>query len=224
MFGGHGAHAVLLAAWVGVVVGVLVIDHVRGNRWRAIASDDIKSPSIDRDHETPVTPVRISMATWPPREISSAATVRPPSASRIAEHPWLAAAVFGSVIAAVIHVAVIPEHFEESFWYGAFFVVTAALQLGYATLLANRSNRTLLRAGIAGNGSVVLVWAYTRLIGVPLGPGRGEIESVGVLDILATSAELLIVLGCAQVLFSLRRSPPASGESRPRRAVVAAGR
>jgi hypothetical protein len=109
--------------------------------------------------------------------------------------PIRLAALF-SLGTAAVHGAVCPEHFKEAALYGVFFLTAAACQAGWAVLAWTRPRRWLLYAGAAGNAAIIALWAVTRTNGVPLGPGRGETEAIGALDIIATSCEIAIVL-CA---------------------------
>lgn len=105
----------------------------------------------------------------------------------------IGSAAAASAAAAVVHVTVCPEHFNEAFIYGLFFACAAGAQLSWAVLVLSRPSRALAVTGAVGNLAVVLLWAYTRVVGVPLGPGRGETEQIGRPDILATTFELLVV-------------------------------
>jgi MFS family permease len=112
----------------------------------------------------------------------------------------LYAAASLSLVAALIHLWVTPEHFEEWWGYGAFFVVAAAAQLLYALLLLRWPTREVLLAGIAGNLAIVALYLLTRTVGIPLlGPEAGKVEGVGFADVCATTSELGIgvALGAA---------------------------
>jgi hypothetical protein len=100
-----------------------------------------------------------------------------------------------SLTAAIIHLWVTPEHFEEGWGYGAFFLVAAVAQMLYVPLLLRWPNRTVLLLGIAGNSAIVLLYLFTRVVGVPLfGPEAGEVEVVGTIDACATISEAAIVV------------------------------
>ena len=118
---------------------------------------------------------------------------------------WATALTSGA--GGAVHVCVIREHFAESAWYGWFFLALAAGQLGWSAVLLWRPSRQMLLAGAAASAAVVLLWLATRTVGIPLGPAAGEVEPVGVLDVLASLAEGATVL-CA--LASLRAVRPAS--------------
>jgi hypothetical protein len=100
-----------------------------------------------------------------------------------------------SLVAALIHLWVMPEHFQEWWGYGTFFLVAAMAQVVYVPLLLRWPNRRILLLGIAGNSAIVLLYLFTRVAGVPLfGPVAGEIEGVGIIDVCATSSEAAIVV------------------------------
>jgi len=116
-------------------------------------------------------------------------------ASRPSSVMLVAAAL--SAVAALIHGLVCPEHFHEAFIYGVFFAVSTAGQLAWSVLAVTRSDKWLAPVGLAGNAACVLLWAVTRAIGIPLGPEAGEVERIGVLDVIATTAEIGVVGLCA---------------------------
>jgi hypothetical protein len=100
-----------------------------------------------------------------------------------------------SLMAALIHLWVMPEHFEEWWGYGAFFLVAAVAQVLYVPLLMRWPNRTVLLLGIAGNSAIVLLYLLTRVVGIPLfGPEAGEVEEVGIIDVCVTISEVAIVV------------------------------
>ena len=111
-----------------------------------------------------------------------------------------AAAAF-SLLAALIHLWVIPEHFEEWWGYGAFFLISAVAQGAYSAALLGWPRRSLLLLGIGGNVSIIVLYLLTRTVGIPFfGPHAGEVEGVGVADIVATSSELALVVALLGVL------------------------
>ena len=85
----------------------------------------------------------------------------------------LYAAAALSLLAALIHLWVTPEHFEEWWGYGAFFLVAALAQMLYAPLVLVWPTRTVLLLGIGGNLAIVVLYLLTRT-GVSLCSGRGS--------------------------------------------------
>jgi hypothetical protein len=101
-----------------------------------------------------------------------------------------------SLLAAAIHLWVVPEHLEEWWGYGAFFVVLAATQGLYGLGLLRWHSRPFLLLGVAGNLAIAILWFATRTTGIPLlGPHAGEVEGVGGLDLTCTLGEVGIVAG-----------------------------
>jgi hypothetical protein len=112
----------------------------------------------------------------------------------------LYAAAALSLLAALIHLWVTPEHFEEWWGYGTFFLVTAAVQVLYAPLVLLLPTRMVLLLGIAGNLAIVGLYLLTRTVGIPFfGPGAGEVEGFGFVDVCATASEvgIAVALGAA---------------------------
>ena len=111
-----------------------------------------------------------------------------------------------SLLAAMIHLWVMPEHFEEWWGYGTFFLISALAQGLYAPGLLLWPNRVILLAGVAGNLAIVILWLVTRTSGIPLfGPHAGEVENVGTLDLVCTFAEVGIIAGLG--LLTMRDLP-----------------
>jgi hypothetical protein len=110
------------------------------------------------------------------------------------------------LVAALIHLIVMPEHFKEWWGYGTFFLVAAIFQGAYGPALLRWRRRSLLYLGIAANLGVIVLWLVTRTAGVPFfGPHAGEVEDVGALDLAATGAELALVLSLLAGLWLSRR-------------------
>lgn len=134
----------------------------------------------------PVFGVIVGLDRLKARRSASRQLVPAPSLDR---SRWTQAMAVASVCAALVHIAVMPDHFAQSAWYGGFFLAAAVSQLALAAMLLARPSRTLAKAGVAGCAAVVALWLVTRLVGVPIGPDNGSTEPFGVLDILASVAE-----------------------------------
>ncbi|MEU5994320.1 hypothetical protein ABZ806_35565 [Spirillospora sp. NPDC047418] len=123
-------------------------------------------------------------------------------------------AAIGSVLAALIHYAVVPEHLSEWWAYAIFFSAIGMFQLIWAVLVHTGEERPVLLSGLAVNAGVLALWAVSRTSGLPFGPESGEAEAVGVLDVLSGVAELVLI---AAILLALR------GPRAPRGAATGAG-
>jgi hypothetical protein len=106
-----------------------------------------------------------------------------------------------SVGAAVIHFAVVFEHFAEYTLYGVFFLVISWAQVIWPAVLIWRPSRLWLWLGIAGNAIVIAVYVASRTVGLPFGPDVHHAESVGALDVVSCVLEFGLIVGCAALLW-----------------------
>lgn len=98
-----------------------------------------------------------------------------------------------SVGAGVIHASVIAVHFSEFFLYGFFFVAIAIFQLAWGLGYLRWPDRRLAALGILANGGAILLWLWSRAVGLPIGPDPGAAEHVGFVDLMATVFEACLV-------------------------------
>jgi len=116
------------------------------------------------------------------------------------------------------HGLVTQQHFQEWWGYGVFFLATAICLIAYGLALitdaidprympgdVNRIRRFMYAVGAIGIVSILGLYLVTRTIGIPLGPGSGSVESVGVIDLVAKATEALAVAGLVVLLVKTRR-------------------
>jgi hypothetical protein len=122
-----------------------------------------------------------------------------------------------SIGAAVIHFAVTFEHFQEYVLYGTFFLIISWAQLIWSAglfwrpsrLWASRGvpqgarlwERMWLWLGIAGNVTILAIYTASRTGGLPFGPDLHHPESAGALDVMSCALELILIAGCAALLW-----------------------
>ncbi len=119
-----------------------------------------------------------------------------------------------SVEAAVIHFAVIAQHFDEWWLAGLFFLAVGLFQLAWALLVLLRPSTLLYVSGAFVNALVVVTWIVSRTTGVPVGPEAGEPEAIAFPDSCATAFEVVLVFASAALLFG--RPTRAPGRRRAR--------
>jgi hypothetical protein len=108
-----------------------------------------------------------------------------------------------------IHFAVIPDHVGEYLPYGLAFAALAWFQAAWALAYFRWPSAPAGRVGVAVNAGVVLVWTWSRTVGLPFGPEPGVPEALGFPDICATAFEVALValLAVALVDPALARVP-----------------
>ena len=117
------------------------------------------------------------------------------------QRPVLHTAAVLSLVAALMHLWVMPQHFREWWGYGVFFLTSAVAQMLYVPLLLRRPDRTVLLLGVGGNLAIVSLYLLTRTVGIPLfGPHAWKVEGVGFTDLCATTSELGIAAALGAVL------------------------
>lgn len=114
---------------------------------------------------------------------------------------WVAAVT--SILAGLIHYAVVPEHLTEWWVYAAFFCLLGAFELVWAALVLTGGERPLLMAGLVVNVLVLALWTVTRTSGLPFGPFAWQPEEIGIPDVACCIAEAATVLS---VIFAWRRA------------------
>ena len=145
----------------------------------------------------------------------AAAAGRPPGRLRLGARGLAAGA---AATAALLHLTVVPEHLDEWWVYGVFFLGLSAAQALLVWLLLRGPRTTpLLLAAITGTLAVVVLYVLTRTTGLPVGPthvhsgvvvpggvGNGmpilpgsltarHIEPVGAIDLSCLAAELVLI-------------------------------
>ena len=126
--------------------------------------------------------------------------------------PLLVAALIGS---ALIHAAVIPDHLAEWTAAGVFFVVLTVVQVVVAGLLTTRLDRSLLVFAVLLNAGPLLLWLYSRTLGLPFGPTAGIPESIGVADVFACILELAALAAACLLLRTTRPAALPVSAARP---------
>jgi hypothetical protein len=123
---------------------------------------------------------------------------------------WVQGAAGLSLAAGFIHMLATPPYFELWVGYGMFFVLAVTAQMSYAVLLwmyhtlwQDQPHRAWLWAGIIGNGLIIALWLFTRVVGVPVfGPQAWQVQPVGVLDLLAVIFEAGLIACLVMLLRS----------------------
>jgi hypothetical protein len=126
---------------------------------------------------------------------------------------WLMAAT--TTVAGAVHAAVTPHHLHEAALLGWAMAVMCLAQLGWAVWLLLAPRTRVVEVGVLGNLGVVVLWAWTRLLGVPFGIAGGLRQRVGPWDLTCTLLEVAAVMAGLAWLSGFRPPLPHLGATRP---------
>lgn len=126
--------------------------------------------------------------------------------AQIRPRSWLVRAIVLAGSLGLIHILATPLYVDQWLGYGMVFVGIAVLQVIYSMVLAvNPPRRTFLWLGIVGNALIIAIWAFTRTVGIPIGPMAGEVLPVSFLDGFAQALEAVQILHLAVLLHQFER-------------------
>jgi hypothetical protein len=84
--------------------------------------------------------------------------------------------------------------------------VMCAAQLTWACWLLFAPTVRVVEVGVLGNLAVIVLWAWTRLLGIPFGIAGGQRQAIGGWDATCTLVEVAAVLaGLLQLATSVPR-------------------
>lgn len=96
--------------------------------------------------------------------------------------------------AGAIHLVAAIEHSGEHLSHAVFLALVGTAQLAWGFCLHRSPTRRLLVGGALMSVGVAALWAVSRTGGIPIGPGAGRPEPVGVLDSVASADEVFLAL------------------------------
>ncbi|MEU0087130.1 hypothetical protein [Streptomyces sp. NPDC006274] len=126
-------------------------------------------------------------------------------------------AAFAALGAAAIHFASAPDHYGEWWPAGTFFYAVGAFQTGWAVAALRRPGPVVMLLGLLGNAGVTAIWAVSRTVGFPVGPGAGVPEDIGRAGITAGAFQAVI---CLVALWHVKRRNPRGFASSVRAVLV----
>ncbi|MBI3649227.1 MAG: hypothetical protein HY240_10840 [Actinobacteria bacterium] len=119
--------------------------------------------------------------------------VRPARAAR-------ALFVYSLLASAAIHLWVVPEHLREWPVAGGFFAILAAGQAVLALSVSRSRAELWYVAALLASCGAICLWAVSRTVGLPIGPGAGMPEPVGILDVASAICEAITIVVAVALL------------------------
>ena len=116
-----------------------------------------------------------------------------PSDASVRDLMWVAVAT-ASAGAAVVHFALAPEHLGELGALGLGFALAGGLQAISALVALRWRSRSIALPILVLNVGLIAVWAWSRLIGLPVGDQPWTPEPIGRADLVTVALEGLIVI------------------------------
>lgn len=118
----------------------------------------------------------------------------------------------GSAGAGGVHAVAAGSHAEHAVLLGVFFLGLAVTQLVLALALLGTVRPRVVLGGVGLNAAVVVLWAWTRAVGVPWGVGGDHRETIGALDLVATGLEAGCVVAGTLLLYRAIGGSPSPEE------------
>src|SRR5438105_3366555 len=102
--------------------------------------------------------------------------------------------------AAIIHLAVAPEHLRAYVPFGVFFLTVGCAQIIVAVELLAHPTRRLIGGLLLANLTLVGLWFISRRIGLPIGPTPWVPEETGLTDVICQIMQILAMLPLVALL------------------------
>jgi hypothetical protein len=103
-------------------------------------------------------------------------------------------AVLASLGAGLINLATVSDYVSESSLYGAFFLVLAVVQIGWAVQAMERGPLPFPQLFAAVNVAVIGLWFVSRTTGRPVGPEPWVAGTMRNADLLCIALEAVVVV------------------------------
>lgn len=114
------------------------------------------------------------------------------SEERLPASLW--AMVGATVVSGSVHGGMTPHHAREAALLGWAMALMCLAQLTWAVWLLFAPTVRLVEIGVLGNLGIVVLWVWTRLVGIPFGIAGGLRQRIGPWDLTCTVLEVSSVL------------------------------
>ena len=140
---------------------------------------------------------------------------------RVSSDEPLASPLWGmsgmTALAGFVHGGVTAHHAHEAALLGWAMAAMCAAQLTWAVWLLFSPSLRVIEVGVVGNLAIVVLWTWTRLVGIPFGLAGGLRQRIGPWDATCTVAEVAALLAGLTVLAGVRLVPRSPAQLSPAR-------
>ena len=110
----------------------------------------------------------------------------------------IAWSALATIAAGVIHLVIIPEHWEHAPAHGLFFLLVGILQIGWGIIVWRKPSTELYYVGVVMAGWLIVLYVLTRVFPAPFGHGP---EGVHAIDVACKLCEGLGMFTLAILIF-----------------------
>ena len=110
----------------------------------------------------------------------------------------IAWSALATVLAGVIHLVIVPDHWKHAPAHGLFFLLVGILQIIWGIAVWRKPSTRLYYIGVVMAGWLIVLYALTRLLPAPFGHGP---ESIRTIDIVCKLCEGLGMISLAILIF-----------------------
>lgn len=108
---------------------------------------------------------------------------------------WSAGA---TILAGIIHLVIVPEHWEHAPAHGLFFLIVGILQIVWGVTIWRRPSMQVYYVGAVMAGGLIVLYVLTRIFPAPFGHGP---EAVAWIDIVCKFCEAIGMFTLGLLIF-----------------------
>lgn len=110
----------------------------------------------------------------------------------------IAWSAIATIVAGIIHLIIIPEHWSHAPAHGLFFLIVGVLQIGWGIAIWRKPSAKVYNIGAIMAGWLIVLYVLTRIFPAPFGHGP---EAVAWIDIACKFCEALGMFTLAVLVF-----------------------
>jgi hypothetical protein len=101
--------------------------------------------------------------------------------------------VFLFLLAGIIHLVIVPHHWEHAPAHGIFMAVSGMVEIAWAIVFYRRPVKAVAEAGVMIAMALIVLWIITRVFIAPFSAGPEEVDLAGVVTKLLEGASIVLL-------------------------------